>query len=189
MYGGTLITISGSNFGTEATDNPVQLSGGINCYVESTSESEIQCRVDSDFTNAEAGSTGSIVVFLKLSEEAECSVCENTLTFTGNVPVIESVSVDFDTTELEWVVTVDGTDFTGDTSSTTYSVNGADQETMSVSSTQAKFKLTDISSRTITGAKLLFDIGKPKDHSLIEESFSITPKTQTVTPHVGSAHG
>lgn len=74
----------------------------------------------------EAGSTGSIVVFLKLSEEAECSVCENTLTFTGNVPVIESVSVDFDTTELEWVVTVDGTDFTGDTSSTTYSVNGAD---------------------------------------------------------------
>jgi hypothetical protein len=38
IYGGTLLTISGSNFGTVKTDNPVQLSthggvGSIDCYV------------------------------------------------------------------------------------------------------------------------------------------------------------
>jgi hypothetical protein len=40
IYGGTLLTITGRNFGTEITDNPVQLSsnGGIDsidCYVQS----------------------------------------------------------------------------------------------------------------------------------------------------------
>jgi hypothetical protein len=39
IYGGTLITIEGSNFGTQKTDNPVQLSthggvGSIDCYVQ-----------------------------------------------------------------------------------------------------------------------------------------------------------
>jgi len=65
---------------------------------------------------------------LKLSEEAECpdDVCENSLTFTGSVPIITSVSVDFDNTEKDYVVTVDGTDFTGDASTTVYSINGAD---------------------------------------------------------------
>ena len=38
IYGGTLLTITGTNFGTVATDNPVQISnnggvGSINCYV------------------------------------------------------------------------------------------------------------------------------------------------------------
>jgi hypothetical protein len=38
IYGGTLITIQGTNFGDVYTDNPVQLSfdgglGNINCYV------------------------------------------------------------------------------------------------------------------------------------------------------------
>jgi hypothetical protein len=38
IYGGTLLTITGTNFGTVPTDNPVQIStsggiGSINCYV------------------------------------------------------------------------------------------------------------------------------------------------------------
>lgn len=38
IHGGTLITIEGSNFGTQRTDNPVQLSthggiGSIDCFV------------------------------------------------------------------------------------------------------------------------------------------------------------
>ena len=46
--------------------------------------------------------------------------------FTDNVPVIDSVSVDFDTTELEWIVTVEGFNFTGNISTTSYSINGVD---------------------------------------------------------------
>ena len=42
IYGGTLLTITGTNFGTQKTDNPVQISynGGVGatpCYVQTTS--------------------------------------------------------------------------------------------------------------------------------------------------------
>ena len=83
IYGGTLLTIQGSNFGTAITDNPVQLSAGggignINCYVETTSSSEITCRTDSDSTEMTGGQGSELIVFLKTSEEALCesSVCE-----------------------------------------------------------------------------------------------------------------
>jgi len=53
IYGGTLITITGTNFGTETTDNPVEIyfsdvADNIDCYVETTSETEITCRLDDD---------------------------------------------------------------------------------------------------------------------------------------------
>jgi len=39
IYGGTLVTITGTNFGTQKTDNPVQLStagsvGSVDCFVQ-----------------------------------------------------------------------------------------------------------------------------------------------------------
>lgn len=42
IYGGTLLTITGTNFGSEFTDNPVQIStlgavGSIDCYLEAIS--------------------------------------------------------------------------------------------------------------------------------------------------------
>jgi len=41
IYGGTVITITGTNFGTQKTDNPVQISynggvGSTNCFVLTT---------------------------------------------------------------------------------------------------------------------------------------------------------
>lgn len=50
VYGGTLLRIEGTNFGTKATDNPVQISynggmGSIPCIHESASETEIVCRL------------------------------------------------------------------------------------------------------------------------------------------------
>ena len=43
IYGGTLLTITGTNFGSEFTDNPVQIStlgavGSVDCFLESISE-------------------------------------------------------------------------------------------------------------------------------------------------------
>ena len=52
IYGGTLLTITGENFGDQATDNPVQLyfADGLtrnwHCYVQTTSLNEITCRLD-----------------------------------------------------------------------------------------------------------------------------------------------
>jgi hypothetical protein len=50
-YGGTLITITGNNFGTVPTDNPVQIStlgavGSVDCFVQTINEEQITCRVD-----------------------------------------------------------------------------------------------------------------------------------------------
>lgn len=49
--GGTLLTITGTNFGSEFTDNPVQIStlggvGSVDCYLQSISETQIKCRLD-----------------------------------------------------------------------------------------------------------------------------------------------
>jgi hypothetical protein len=43
VYGGTLLTINGNNFGTEKTDNPVTINyngalGAVPCYIKETSE-------------------------------------------------------------------------------------------------------------------------------------------------------
>ena len=50
IYGGTLITINGVNFGNKPTDNPVQISyngglGSTDCYIQSISSTEIKCRM------------------------------------------------------------------------------------------------------------------------------------------------
>ena len=50
VYGGTLLTINGNNFGTQATDNPVTINyngalGAVPCYIKETSETQIKCRV------------------------------------------------------------------------------------------------------------------------------------------------
>lgn len=43
LYGGTLITITGYNFSTEITDNPVKV-GNTDCDVQSSSNTQIICR-------------------------------------------------------------------------------------------------------------------------------------------------
>jgi hypothetical protein len=75
IYGGTLLTITGTNFGSEFTDNPVQIStlggvGSIDCFLQSISETQITCRLDA--ANKTHGEEGKMIVFLKTSEEATC---------------------------------------------------------------------------------------------------------------------
>jgi hypothetical protein len=132
IYGGTLITIGGTNFGDVYTDNPVQLSlgGGIgsaDCYVQTTSATEITCRVDSDTTSNTAGQGAEVIVFLKTSEEAKCEDTVCAFQYTSVIPVVESVEAVFDTTSNTWTIVVNGTDFTGDETTTSYSVNGVEQ--------------------------------------------------------------
>jgi hypothetical protein len=58
-----------------------------------------------------------------------------------------------------------------------------------VSSTQAIFTITDVSNNVLSGQKLLFDVGKPENHTLIEAEITLTPKLVEVTPLVGSMEG
>jgi hypothetical protein len=72
---------------------------------------------------------------LKTSEEAICEGTTCDFLFTSLIPTITNVEAVFDTTLMAWTVVVDGTDFTGDTSTTIYAVNGVQQTTISVSET------------------------------------------------------
>ena len=193
IYGGTLLTITGTNFGDVYTDNPVSISttgGGVgttSCYVETTMATQITCRIDSETTNHTAGLGGEVIVFLKTSEEATCvgtGTCD--FVFTSAIPTITNATSVFDEAANAWTVVVDGTDFTGDASTTSLTVNGIAQTTTSVSATQAVFTIVDISTATLSDAVLLFDVGKPEGHELVRE-VTITPRLVGITPLVASA--
>ena len=127
IYGGTLLTITGSNYGSEITDNPVQIStlgsiGSLPCFVITTSASTITCRLDE--RNMTAGLTGDVVVFLKTSEESPCVAPNCAWTYTSSIPTLSTMQSNFDTSTNTYKLMVTGTDFTGDTSSTELYVGG-----------------------------------------------------------------
>jgi len=67
--GGSLLTIDGINFSDQATtDNPVKV-GKYWCLVESTSRTQIKCRVSNTIENQ--ASQAEVIVFLRTSEEAK----------------------------------------------------------------------------------------------------------------------
>ena len=105
-YGGTMLTITGNNFGKVPTDNPVQIStlggvGSINCFVKTINATTITCRVGD--TNKTDGTTGKVITFLKTSEEARCTPNE-TCNWEYKTPsaTLNSVSAAYSTADGEW---------------------------------------------------------------------------------------
>lgn len=76
-----------------------------------------------------------MVVFLKTSEEATCDsdVCQ--WFYTSQIPILESITTAFDTSTLEWTVTVTGTDFETNTAGVELHISDVAQTTTSLSST------------------------------------------------------
>jgi hypothetical protein len=115
IYGGTLLTIKGSNFGSVKTDNPVQLStdggvGSIDCFVQTTKADEITCRVDTNINPKKNDVKAEMIVFLKTSEESTCdevNVCN--WKYTDTLPEVTEMSIEFDDTAEKWQVKVVGT--------------------------------------------------------------------------------
>jgi hypothetical protein len=118
IRGGNILTITGTNFGTVKTDNPVSIVyngalGATPCYVLTTEATKITCRVD-ETVNKTNNDKGSVVVFLKTSEEAKCAgtICKD-YTFTSAVPKVTTLTSAFDATKGSWELTVTGSDFSG----------------------------------------------------------------------------
>ena len=140
IYGGTLLTITGTNFGNEKTDNPVQISnnggvGSIDCFVQETSVNEIKCRIE-NYLEKVSGDVDTMIVFLKTSEEAVCdpvSKCE--FTWTNSLPIVTSTNLDWDAVDNEWQIRVEGTGFTGDQTTTHFIIEDVPQTTKSFSDT------------------------------------------------------
>jgi UDP-N-acetylenolpyruvoylglucosamine reductase len=106
IHGGTDVMITGTNFGTVFTDNPVQISslggvGSINCFLTSINSTNIKCRVGE--TSKTANSTGKMVTFLKTSEEATCvpsDACD--WTYTSSIPEVIYMGASYNTTHNYW---------------------------------------------------------------------------------------
>lgn len=136
-----------------------------------------------------------MVVFLKVSEEANCeyeTVCQ--YTWTTDIPVLETVSVEFDETSYTWQYKVTGVNFTGDTSTTELYFGEYKQDIVSVTETEAVFTISNVSSSTIDATetrdtRLYFDVGLPENYTLTYEAFEITPKFVSVHPKTGSYQG
>lgn len=149
IYGGTLVTITGTNWGTIYTDNPVEISyngalGSTKCFVQTTSATEITCRIDS-IINKDAGEQGKMLVFLKTYEEANCTLANDCqFAFTSILPEIVSVNPSFNAVLNAWTLIVSGTGFTGDSTNVQFYVKGVLQTTNSVTSTEAVFQISNI---------------------------------------------
>jgi hypothetical protein len=193
-YGGSLITITGNNFGTVPTDNPVQMStnggvGSINCFVKTINETQITCRIGE--TNQTDGKKAEAVTFLKLSEEAKCvpdSVCD--WEYKTPSATLSTVDSAYNTADGEWQVTITGTGFNGTCAETEFTVYGRKQTCKSLSSTEAVFTIDNLLNTTIGGMKLYFAEGSPTGYkSVLNSTLTITPKFKAVSPNVGAAGG
>ena len=119
IYGGTEVTITGTNFGTVFTDNPVQIStlggvGSVDCFLSFINNTNIICRVGTTNPVKADNTTAKMITFLKTSEEALC-VPNNTChwTYTSDVPTVTNMSALYNTTANYWAIVVTGTNFTG----------------------------------------------------------------------------
>ena len=184
--GGTLVTITGGHYGNVYTDNPVKI-GENYCLVESTSDSEIKCRIAIDSTTV--ASTAEVIVFAKTSEEMTCNVggpgcffdyVDGTTTITGMTE-----SLDTATNSIQ--LTVAGTGFTaGDVANTELWIDGMKQTTIDVQATTATFTLVDAMDRSSNDVKVYFGEGTPTG-AISQQIF--TPALISVSPAVGSSGG
>jgi len=154
IYGGTLLTITGTNFGMVKTDNPVQISynggvGSTDCFVQTTNTNEITCRVDTAINAKNDGETGDLVVFLKTSEEASCddvNVCN--WIFTSTLPEITEMTAEYSQELGNYVVTFTGTGFE-EAVKPDFQIAGVSQAYLNEDSwTTHKYTITDIADVT-----------------------------------------
>jgi len=71
-------------------------------------------------------------------------------------------------------------------------MDGVEQKTLAVVSTQALFEITDIKDSNVTNYMMYFDIGRPKievNNGSLPERLSFTPKLISITPNSGSVGG
>lgn len=185
--GGTLVTITGGHYGNVATDNPVKI-GDNYCLVESTSDSEIKCRIAIDSNTV--ASSAEVIVFAKTSEEMECNVAGAAgcfFDYVDGTTTISGMTEMLDTATNSIQLTVAGTGFTlGDVANTELWIDGKKQSTVDVQATTATFSLIDAMDTSSSDIKVYFAEGSPSG-SIAQQMF--TPALISISPAVGSSGG
>jgi hypothetical protein len=198
IYGGTLVTITGTNWGDVTTDNPVEIfyCGGTveckatKCYVESTSKEEIKCRIDTSRVRS-ITDKGKLMVYLQTYEEANCTLtnkCE--FGFTDQVPTVTGVTKEWDTANDKWNLKVAGTAITGAKEDTHLYIFSSLQETQSVTGTEAIVRVTDSMSERMDALSIYWSVGLGLGNSALTATpITLEPKLVSVSPIEGSAGG
>jgi len=184
--GGTLVTITGTNFSTNKLDNPVK-AGPFWCYVESSTVSEIKCRVAE--TGASKDMTGKFSVFLRTQEEMKYKDgLKNDYAFEAPKASVTGLTAAFDAASNTQKLTLAGTGFGTDKTAVSLYIDGQKQTTDSAANTEAKFTLTHLDSETANVVKVYFADGLPTGHDKIK-TVAITPNLVSITPATGSVGG
>jgi hypothetical protein len=88
-----------------------------------------------------------------------------------------------------WDVVIAGTGFTGDASTVSFEVGGTAQTGTEVTATQAKFRVSDVTSGTLASPFLYFPVGLPAEHALVAAGATLEPRLTQISPNVGSVGG
>jgi hypothetical protein len=167
VLGGSLLTITGTNFSPVASDMAVKV-GDAYCRVLSVNAdgTEITCRIlPTGYAVTDAGSV-DLIVFLAASFEATCndgndasSACK--FTYEAPIASITTLTPSFDATSNTLIMTMVGSGFTsGDISSVSLVIDGVTQMTRSVDSdTQAIFTITDVKNTSSQDVNVYFADG------------------------------
>jgi hypothetical protein len=138
QWGGSLITIGGATFSDNPQDNPVKVGykwvGGVNhyCYVKETSETEIKCRIATDYLRAaspDANSGEDLIVFASTYEEATfADGLDRKFVFVADdtLPSLTNYAVTFNS-DFDYIITITGTDITDTDVNDVYVYFGGDE--------------------------------------------------------------
>ena len=132
-----------------------------------------------------------MLVFLKTSEEATCVPNDTCAwTYTARIPEVTNITTEWDDRAEKYHVVVTGTGFTGTVDTTSLFSEGKEQRTLSLTSTQATFEVTDMST-ALQGMKLYFDVGTPKGHDTVIDGtvLKLVPKLISISETSGSVGG
>ena len=191
--GGTLLTITGNHFSTVITDNPVKI-GKKYCYVVTTADTEITCRMADLTTQAEGAEL--LLVFARTTEEMICDLTDDndpdetdcSFTFEQPTATVTGISSNFDAATNSIHVTISGTDLASSTSEVQLEIDGFSQTAVSAGSTSVVFQVTGLLDES-SFQVLFYNIeGTVTGASSIKEH-TFTPGLVSVSPSTGSSGG
>lgn len=198
LYGGTLLTITGGHFSDLITDNPVKVgyefSSGVNhyCYVESSSDSEIKCRIAEDYSREDG--MQEVIVFASTFEEAtHADPTQSDFQFlpASALPTVTDIEADFTYSNAQsYRVWIHGENF-ADVSTDTIDVliGGKKQNVLAVSPSLIEVEIIDIDSGlTPQSIEVYLGVGIPNGMTDFE-SITFEPKLISLSANTGSSAG
>jgi len=196
VLGGTLMTITGTNFSPDPTEMAVKV-GDSYCHIESINQAgtEITCRIQPTTYALNTNVVADVLVFLAASFESTCNdgnTWPNGCKFNYVAPVasVSTLIPSFEAASNSLIMTLTGTGFsTGDASSISLVIDGIVQQTRSVDSdTSAVFQITNVLDTQSADVNLFFNDGFASGFQQFR-SMSWTPTFVSVFPNTGASAG